>query len=37
LADNVVVNNASMEDGMLRIELEQIVPEAKKLKTIAIK
>ena len=25
LADNVVVNNASMEDGMLRIELEQIV------------
>ena len=37
LADNVVVNNASMEDGMLRIELEQIVPEARKLKTIAIK
>lgn len=36
LADNVVVNKASLENGMLTIHLEQIVPEEKKLKTIKI-
>ena len=30
LADEVVVNSAKMENGMLKIELERIVPEEKK-------
>ena len=37
LADDVVVNGAELEDGMLVIDLEKIVPEEKKPKTIKIK
>ena len=37
LADNVVVNNAKMVNGMLKIWLEHIIPEDKKPKTIEIK
>lgn len=37
LADDVVVNGASMENGMLYIELERIVPEEKKPRNIEIK
>ena len=37
LADDVVVNGAELKDGMLVIDLEKIVPEEKKPKTIKIK
>ena len=37
LADEVVVNSAELKDGMLVIDLEKIVPEAKKPRTIKIK
>jgi len=37
LADEVVVNAAELKDGMLRIELEKVVPEEKKPRTIKIK
>jgi len=37
LADDVVVNDAELKDGMLVIDLEKIVPEEKKPKTIKIK
>ncbi len=37
LSDDVVVNGSRMENGMLYIELERIIPEEKKPKTIAIK
>ena len=37
LADDVVVNSAELKDGMLVIDLEKIVPEEKKPKTIKIK
>ena len=37
LADDVVVNDAELKDGMLVINLEKIVPEEKKPKTIKIK
>jgi len=37
LADDVVVNGAEMKDGMLYVNLEKIVPEGKKPKTITIK
>ena len=33
LADEVVVNGAELKDGMLRVELEKIVPEEKKPRT----
>ena len=36
LADNVVVNNAQMVNGMLKIWLEHIIPENKKSKKINI-
>ncbi len=36
LADNVVVNNAQMLNGVLKIWLEHIIPEDKKPKTIPI-
>ena len=36
LAEDVIVNGARMKNGMLYIELEQIVPEEKKPKKIAI-
>jgi molecular chaperone IbpA len=37
LADDVIVNGAELKDGMLVIDLEKIVPEEKKPKTIKIK
>lgn len=37
LSDDVVVNGAKMENGMLYISLERIVPEEKQPKTVEIK
>ena len=37
LADDIKVNGAELKDGMLLIELEKIVPEEKKPRTIDIK
>ena len=37
LSDDVVVNGAKLEDGMLYVDLERIIPDAKKPKTIQIK
>ena len=37
LAENVVVNEAKMENGMLVIRLEHVVPEEKKPRKITIK
>jgi len=37
LADDIVVNDASLENGMLKIDLERIVPEEKKPRIIEIK
>ena len=37
LADDIVVNDASLENGMLNIKLERIVPDAKKPRKITIK
>ena len=36
LADEVVVNAAELKDGMLIVDLEKIVPEEKKPRTIKI-
>jgi molecular chaperone IbpA len=36
LADNVVINNAKMVNGMLRIWLEHVIPEDKKPRKIDI-
>ena len=36
IADDVVVNSASLENGMLNINLERIVPEEKKPRLITI-
>ena len=36
LADDIIVNNASLENGMLTIKLERIVPEDKKPRMIHI-
>ena len=37
LADDIVVNDASLENGMLKINLERIVPEEKRPRLIDIK
>ena len=37
LADDIVVNDASLENGMLKINLERIVPEEKKPRRIEVK
>ena len=37
LADDIVVNGAKLENGMLTIELERIVPEEKKPRLIEVK
>ncbi len=37
IADDVVVNDAKFENGLLSIELEKIVPEGKRPKEIKIK
>ena len=37
LAEEVIVNDAKMENGMLLIHLEHVVPEEKKPRTVKIK
>ena len=37
IADDIVVNSAKMENGMLSVDLERIVPEEKKPRLIAVK
>ena len=37
LADSVVVNGAKLENGMLTIDLERVVPEEKKPRIIPVK
>ena len=37
LAEDVIVNDAEFNNGMLCIELEKIVPEEKRPKSIKIK
>ena len=37
IADDFVVNDASLENGMLQINLERIVPEEKKPRLIEVK
>ena len=37
LSDDLVVNNANLENGMLYIDLERIVPEEKKSRLIEVK
>ena len=37
LADDIIVNDAKLENGLLTITLEQIVPEEKKPRLISIK
>ena len=37
LADDIVVNDAKLENGLLNIHLEQVIPEEKKPKLIDIK
>ena len=37
IADDVEIKGAVLKDGMLRVSMEKIIPEAKKLKTIDIK
>ena len=37
IADDVEVKGAELKDGLLRVSMEKIVPEEKKLKTINIK
>jgi len=37
IADDVEVKGAELKDGLLKVSMEKIVPESKKLKTIEIK
>ena len=37
ISDDVEVKGAELKDGMLRVSMEKIIPESKKLKTIDIK
>ena len=37
IVDDVEIKGAELKDGMLKVSMEKIVPEAKKLKTIEIK
>ena len=37
LADDIVVNGASLENGMLTIDLERVIPEEKKPRLIEVK
>ena len=36
IADDVEINGAELKDGLLKVSMEKIVPESKKLKTIEI-
>ena len=37
IADDVEIKGAQLRDGLLKVSLEKIIPESKKLKTISIK
>ena len=37
VADDVEVKGAELKDGLLKVSMERIIPEAKKAKTIEIK
>jgi len=37
IADDVEVKGAELKDGLLRVSMEKIIPESKKMKTINIK
>ena len=37
LAEDLIVNGASLENGMLTIELERVVPEEKKPRLVTVK
>ena len=37
MADDIVVNSAKLENGMLSLEFERVVPEEKKPRLVAIK
>ena len=37
MADDIVVNGAKIENGMLTVELERVVPEEKKPRLISVK
>ena len=37
IADDVVVKGAGLKDGLLKVTMERIIPEAKKARTITIK
>ncbi|MAJ43669.1 MAG: heat-shock protein [Candidatus Marinimicrobia bacterium] len=37
IADDVEVKGAELKDGLLKVSMEKIIPDAKKLKTINIK
>ncbi len=37
IADDIIVNDASLDNGMLQINLERIVPEEKKPRLIEVK
>ena len=36
IADDVEVKGAELKDGLLKVSMEKIIPDAKKLKTISI-
>ena len=37
LADDIVVNGAKLENGMLQVDLERVVPEEKKPRLVTVK
>ena len=37
IADDVVVKGAELKDGLLKVSMERVIPEAKKASTITIK
>ena len=37
MADDIVVNGATLENGMLTVDLERVVPEEKKPRLISVK
>ena len=37
IADDVEIKGAELKDGLLKVSMEKIIPDAKKLKTIDIK
>ena len=37
IADDVVVKGAELKDGLLKVSMERVIPEAKKARTITIK